>query len=148
MCLQQKNLFETCIKLNLVYSEIMSYCLERVGDVSRWCAPNCMFSWTTVFLVHSLKSKEKLRIHKALQFIGDIFLIQDDEHTAISLFTVALEGFTQMDVHRGRAECMLRLGDIFKGRKDLRKALELWEKARPLFDGHRRPNKLNMSMKD
>ncbi|KAJ7819730.1 hypothetical protein B0H13DRAFT_1921573 [Mycena leptocephala] len=47
---------------------------------------------------------------------------------------VALEGFTYMDVHRSRAECMLRLGDISKGHGDLLKAVELWTTARPLFE--------------
>jgi TolA-binding protein len=91
-------------------------------------------SWTTVFLVNSLKRKEKLGIYKALHYLGDVFLSQNDEHTAISLLTVALEGFTQMDVHRSRAECMLRLGDISKGHGDMLKAVEFWEVARPLFE--------------
>ncbi|KAJ7818560.1 hypothetical protein B0H13DRAFT_1922190 [Mycena leptocephala] len=99
-----------------------------------WGAPNWMSGWTTVFLVHSVQRREKLGIHKALQFLGDVFLAQDDEHTAINLFTVALEGFTYMDVHHSRAECMLRLGDISKGHGDLLKAVELWETARPLFE--------------
>ncbi|KAJ7828611.1 hypothetical protein B0H13DRAFT_2289961 [Mycena leptocephala] len=43
-------------------------------------------------------SKEKLGLLKALQFLGDVFLGQDDEDTATSLYTVALNGFTQMDV--------------------------------------------------
>ncbi|KAJ7795445.1 hypothetical protein B0H13DRAFT_1934916 [Mycena leptocephala] len=91
-------------------------------------------SWTAIYLVNSLKRKEKLGIYKALQFLGDIFLSQNDEHTATSLFTVALEGFTQMDVHRSRAECMLRFGDISMGHSDLLKAVEFWERARPLFE--------------
>ncbi|KAJ7818565.1 hypothetical protein B0H13DRAFT_2455061 [Mycena leptocephala] len=117
-----------------IYPEIMSYCLERLGDMSHWGTPNWMSGWTTVFLVHSLRQKEKLGIHKALQFLGDVFLAQDDEHTAINLFTVALEGFTYMDVHRSRAECMLQLGDISKGHGNLQKAVELWTTARPLFE--------------
>jgi hypothetical protein len=72
-------------------------------------------SWTTVFLVHSLRQKEKVGIHKALQFLGDVFLALGNEHTAIILFTIALDGFTQIDVHRSRAECMLQLGDISMG---------------------------------
>ncbi|KAJ7732158.1 hypothetical protein B0H16DRAFT_1468726 [Mycena metata] len=40
----------------------------------------------------------------------------------------------EMDVHRSRAECMIRLGDICKKSGDLLKALELWETARPLFE--------------
>jgi hypothetical protein len=55
---------------------------------------------------------EKLRIYKTLKFLIDLFLYQNDKHTATNLFRVALEGFIQMDVHHSRAECMLRLGDI------------------------------------
>ncbi|KAJ7103912.1 hypothetical protein C8R44DRAFT_808351 [Mycena epipterygia] len=39
-----------------------------------------------------------------------------------------------MDVHRGRADCMLRLGDIAMHRGDFVKATELWKEARPLFE--------------
>ncbi|KAJ7738716.1 hypothetical protein B0H16DRAFT_1694681 [Mycena metata] len=61
-------------------------------------------------------AKEKLGIYKALQFIGDVHLMQNDEVSAVSLFTVALDGFTYMD------------------NGDLLKALELWETAKPLFE--------------
>jgi hypothetical protein len=129
-----KAFFETTIKLPPGYSQLTSYCLERLGNPGYWGTVNWFSSWTTVFLVHSLKSKDKLGIHKALQFLGDIFLAHSDEHTAISLFTVALDGFTYMDVHHSRAECMLRLGDISKGHGNMLKAMELWETARLLFE--------------
>ncbi|KAJ7849043.1 hypothetical protein B0H13DRAFT_1906397 [Mycena leptocephala] len=132
--LASKRILERCLKVTLEYSQIQSYCLERLGDASCWDGSEQMSSWTTVFLVHALKRKEKLRTYKALQFLGDVFLSQNDEHTAISLFTVALEGFTQMDVHHSKAECMLRFGDISLGHGDLLKAVEFWEAARPLFE--------------
>ncbi|KAJ7935859.1 hypothetical protein B0H13DRAFT_1853972 [Mycena leptocephala] len=128
------SLLKECIKSSMAHPDIIAYCLERLGDVGRWKVPYYASSWTTVYFVHSLKFKEKLGIHRALQFLGDIFRASDDEDTAISLYTVALEGFTQMDVHRSRAECMLHLGDISKGYGDLLRALELWETARPLFE--------------
>jgi hypothetical protein len=112
----------------------VSLCLENLGNVSSWGAIDLMPTWTTVFLAHSLKVKQNLETHKALQFLGDVFLTQGDESTAINLFTVALDGFTYMDVHCSRAECMLRLGDISKMRSDLFKAVGLWETARPLFE--------------
>jgi hypothetical protein len=84
--------------------------------------------------VYSFLQNEKLGLHKALQFLGDVFLAQSDEHTASSLFTVALEGFVCMDVHRNRGECMLLLGDICKGNGNLPQAVEHWETARSLFD--------------
>jgi tetratricopeptide (TPR) repeat protein len=114
--------------------ELVSYCLERLGDTGHWSAIDWTPTWTTVFLVQVLKLKQGLEIYKALQFQGDIFLAQGDEDTAASLFTLALEGFTQMDVHRSRAECMLRLGDISKGRGKLTKAVDLWKMAQQLFD--------------
>jgi tetratricopeptide (TPR) repeat protein len=137
-----EKLFKECIKLSAGNSEMTSYCLECLGDASRWGGLDSVSSWTTVFLVHSLKLKEKLGIHKAVQFLGDISLSQCDEHTAISLFTVALEGFTHMDVHRSRAQCMLRLGDISKGHNNLLKAVELWETARQLFEWSSQANQV------
>lgn len=137
--LAAKTLLEGCLILTLRQSQIrhshvISYCLQRLGNGSRWGAPGLMSSWTTVFLIHSLKQKERLGIHEALQFLGDLCVAQDDRNTAISLFTVALEGFTYMDVHRSKAECLLRLGDISKEDGNLLKAVELWETARPLFE--------------
>ncbi|KAJ7935866.1 hypothetical protein B0H13DRAFT_1853979 [Mycena leptocephala] len=132
--LAAESLLKKCAKSSSIRDpQIISYCLERLGDVCRWKVPYAS-SWTTVYLVHSLKFKENLGIHKALQFLGDIFHSHNDEESAVSLYTVALEGFTQMDVHRSRAECMLHLGDISKGHGDLLRALELWETARPLFE--------------
>jgi hypothetical protein len=57
----------------------------------------------------------------------------EDLNTAQSLFTVALEGFTWMDVHRSRAECMLHLGEISRWRGDLEEAISSFKAARPLF---------------
>jgi hypothetical protein len=132
--LAAKTILARCLKVTLEYSQMQTGCLERLGDASRWGCLHEMSSWATVFLVHSLKRKEKLGIYKALQFLGDISLSQSDECTAISLFTVALEGFTQMDVHHSRAECMLQLGDISMRHSDSPKAVDFWERARPLFE--------------
>ncbi|KAF8198226.1 hypothetical protein K438DRAFT_1824074 [Mycena galopus ATCC 62051] len=128
-----KTLFKTCFRA-CNHSEIKSYCLEQLGNTGCWGASDQMSSWTTVYLAHSVKFKEKLGINQALQFLGDIFLAQADEDTAVRVFSAALEGFTYMDVHRSRAECMLRLGDISKGHGDFLKAVELWDVARPLFE--------------
>ncbi|KAJ7911709.1 hypothetical protein B0H13DRAFT_1875543 [Mycena leptocephala] len=132
--LAANTILKRCLKVTLEYSEIQTYCLERLGNISYWGDLDGMSSWAAIYLVHSLQRKEKLGMYKAFQFLGDIFLLQNDEYTAISLFTVALEGFTQMDVHCSRAECMLHLGDISKGHGDLLKAVEFWEAARPLFE--------------
>jgi tetratricopeptide (TPR) repeat protein len=128
-----KTLFKACLRA-CNHSETRSYCLEQLGNTGCWDAPGQMSSWTTVYLAHSIKFKEKSGINKALQFLGDIFLAQADEDTAVSLFTIALEGFTYMDIHCSRAECMLQLGDIAKEHDDLCRAVESWDAARPLFE--------------
>ncbi|KAJ7597911.1 hypothetical protein C8J56DRAFT_921374 [Mycena floridula] len=77
----------------------------------------------------------------ALRRIGDVFLanrgdlgnLAEREKTAVALFELALEGFTTMDIHRGRADCLLRLGDIHQVRGDTLKAKRLWTLAKPLF---------------
>ncbi|KAJ7620726.1 hypothetical protein DFH06DRAFT_1233620, partial [Mycena polygramma] len=114
-------------------AELTSYCLGCLGDASRWEPSTETSSWATVLLAHSLKRREKLLVYRALLSLGQIFDHHANVDTAISLFNVALEGFTYMDVHRSRAECMLHLGDIYKGCGDLLKAVELWDTARPLF---------------
>ncbi|KAJ7848691.1 hypothetical protein B0H13DRAFT_1906639 [Mycena leptocephala] len=132
--LAAKNVLTRCLKMTPESSQIQTYCLERLGNASCWGGLDGMSCWTTVFLVHSLKRKEKIGIYKALRSFGDIFLAQYDEHTAISLFTVVLEGFTEMDVHHSRAECMLRFADISMGHSEPLKAVDFWERARPLFE--------------
>ncbi|KAJ7927572.1 hypothetical protein B0H13DRAFT_1861317 [Mycena leptocephala] len=128
-----KTILARSLKVTLEYSQMQTYCLEQLGNISCWAHLDGMLSWTTIFM-HFLKRKEKFRIYKALLSLGDIFLYQNDKHTATNLFTVALEGFTQMDVHRSRAECMLQLGDISIGHSDLLKVVEFWERARPLLE--------------
>ncbi|KAJ6477081.1 hypothetical protein DFH09DRAFT_1467946 [Mycena vulgaris] len=127
------SLFHKCLSSSWVnYAEIVNYCLERLGDRSLWDSTDQ--SWTIVYLVHASKSQQKLDVHKALQFLGDIFRAEGDQNTAVNLLTVALDGFMQMDVHRSRAECMLQLGHISKENGDLLKATKLWSTARPLFE--------------
>ncbi|KAJ7715740.1 hypothetical protein B0H16DRAFT_496374 [Mycena metata] len=128
------SLFCKCLKAGWGrFSQVVSYCLERLADVTCW-SPHHDPSWSIILLAYSLRAKKKPGIYKALQFIGDVHLMQNNEVTAVSLFTVALEGFTYMDVHHSRAECMIRLGDMAKKNGDLLKALELWETAKPLFE--------------
>jgi hypothetical protein len=73
-------------------------------------------------------------VNHALRRLGDVLVAQAADETALNILTVALGGFTQMDVHRSRAECMRTIGDVYVGRGDLRRAREMWEAARPLFE--------------
>jgi tetratricopeptide (TPR) repeat protein len=131
-----RSLFQRCLRSTWGNdSDIVSYCLEKLASVQQWTAADQISSpWPVIFLAHSVKSKQKLELYKALQFLGDVLQAQSDQETAVSLFAVALDGFTQMDVHRSKAECMVRLGDISNLTGNPLEAVKLWEAARPLFE--------------
>ncbi|KAJ6533320.1 hypothetical protein DFH09DRAFT_1092554 [Mycena vulgaris] len=130
-----KPVFHKCLSFFWGQSaEMVNYCLERLGDRSLWGSTNWSSSWTIVYFVHASKSQQKLDVHKALQFLGDIFCTEGDQDTAISLLKVALDGFTYMDVHHSQAKCMLQLGYISKDNGDMLKATEYWRSARSLFE--------------
>ncbi|KAJ7214853.1 hypothetical protein GGX14DRAFT_392118 [Mycena pura] len=86
------------------------------------------YTWLTIFIVQAWKTKQKLRIYKALQ------LVEGDQNTANIVFTIALDAFTNMNIHRDRAECTLQLGNISQMVGDFGKAEEFWKLAQPLFE--------------
>ncbi|KAF8199286.1 hypothetical protein K438DRAFT_683984 [Mycena galopus ATCC 62051] len=131
-----KKLFQKCLHWGwTAHADVSSYCLERMADIGRWGTVN--FDWTStsvfVYFAFARKVKQKLAMYKALCFLGDVFLANEDEASAENLFTVALEAFTYMDVHRSRGDCMLRLGDIAWHRGEKAGAAVLWGEAGPLF---------------
>ncbi|KAJ7763293.1 hypothetical protein B0H16DRAFT_1804266 [Mycena metata] len=129
-----KTQFQECLKSAWATdTQAVTYCLERLADTSRWPLELGQATWPVLYLCHAHMSREKLVFYKALLFIGDLF-IDVDEVTAENLFIVALEGFSFMDVHRSRAQCMLRLGDLAQKRGEITKAVEFWTLARPLFE--------------
>jgi tetratricopeptide (TPR) repeat protein len=115
-------------------NQIELYCLERLADIRAWPTADWQSRWPVVYCGLANKSKARLELHKALLFLGDMFIVNEDEHTATSLYIVALEGFTYMDVHRSRAQCMMRLGDLAKGHGHISDAIAHWKAARPLFE--------------
>ncbi|KAJ7186550.1 hypothetical protein C8R46DRAFT_1273209 [Mycena filopes] len=115
-------------------TEMTIHCLGRLGNTATWSDSEDMHHWPVVFLAQAGKVKQRLGIYRALQYMGDIFCAGGDIGTAASLFTVALEGFSSMDVHRSKAECMCRLADISVADGDLPNAIELWQEAQALFE--------------
>jgi hypothetical protein len=47
---------------------------------------------------------------------------------------LCLEGFTLMDIHKARAECLVRLGEMWKRQGNGLDAARCWEQALPLFE--------------
>ncbi|KAJ7018451.1 hypothetical protein C8F04DRAFT_1198983 [Mycena alexandri] len=131
-----KTTLEKCLRWSWTGDpQLTLYSLQRMGDSALW--PSVDFQWAAtyafLYLAFASKKQEKLALYKAIRYLGDLFLADSDENTAESIFVTALDGFTSMDVHRGRAECMIRLGDLAKNRGDLVKAKEFWSTAQPLF---------------
>jgi hypothetical protein len=99
--LSAKTLFQRCLDSRWGReNEVVSWTLERLGDRSRWQVMEGASPWPVVYLVYAQQSKQKLALHKALLYLGDVFIAQGDDNTGHSLFTVALEGFVYMDIHQ------------------------------------------------
>ncbi|KAJ7644954.1 hypothetical protein FB45DRAFT_301198 [Roridomyces roridus] len=131
-----QKLFGACLAWGWTsHADVSSYCLERMADIGRWQPAD--FAWTSssvfVYLAFAKKVKQKLAVYKAICFMGDVFLALDEPATAENLFSIALEAFTSMDVHRSRGDCMIRLGDLAWRRGDKLGAAALWGEAGPLF---------------
>ncbi|KAJ6452835.1 hypothetical protein C8R45DRAFT_1083299 [Mycena sanguinolenta] len=123
--------FQECLRS---WAQIASLALEQLADIKAWPAWKEHSKWSIIYLSFACTAKEKLAVYKALLFLGDVFIINADEDTAFSLYTVALEGFTYMDVHRNRAQCMLHLGDLAHKHGNTVAAIAHWKAARPLFE--------------
>ncbi|KAF7330017.1 AAA domain-containing protein [Mycena kentingensis (nom. inval.)] len=91
-------------------AELTSHCFQKLGENAalRGEVEEAMGFYTLQFAL-SWRMPDFLNIHYALRGLGDVFRLQGDLETARNLFTVALEGFTLMDVHRARDECVERL---------------------------------------
>ncbi|KAJ7288717.1 hypothetical protein C8J57DRAFT_1642867 [Mycena rebaudengoi] len=90
--------------------------------------------WAAIFISLGLISKTKLATMKAIHCLGKLLAAEGDDESAFSLFTVALEAFTFMDVHCWRADCMVQIADIYEKRGEIQKSVGQWKMARPLFE--------------
>ncbi|KAF8180305.1 hypothetical protein K438DRAFT_1768539 [Mycena galopus ATCC 62051] len=107
--------------------------LQQLANIKAWPASKSQQKWPLIYLGCAYKARDKWALHKALLFLGDVFIANEDETTATNLYQVALTGFTHMDVHHNRALCILRLGDLAKRQGRTTEAITLWKAARPLF---------------
>jgi hypothetical protein len=114
------------------------HCLEQLADPTKPVHANTLESarWAVVFFAFALRPlvRNPLTVHQAFRRLGDALVGQGAENSALNILAIALDGFTQMDVHQGRAECMRTIGDVHVQHGDLSKAREMWESARPLFE--------------
>ncbi|KAJ7261958.1 hypothetical protein C8J57DRAFT_1232093 [Mycena rebaudengoi] len=121
-----------------LFTDLALLFLERLGDLATGMNNiQTTLQWTGIFLALALKCEDKLQTMQAFRCLGQIFSAEGDDETALSLFNVALDGFTFMDVHRWRADCMVRTADILQNHGEpgeVIKAVTLWKTAKPLFE--------------
>ncbi|KAJ7782597.1 hypothetical protein B0H14DRAFT_2959787 [Mycena olivaceomarginata] len=127
--------FQECLhSIRGTDNEVESFCLERLADITAWPSSEWQFRWPVTYLGHTYKTENKLVLHKALLCLGDVFIVNKDGKTTENLYMLALEGFTQMDIHHSRAQCMICLGDLANKQGHTSKAISLWQTAQPLFE--------------
>ncbi|KAJ7265581.1 hypothetical protein C8J57DRAFT_1620523 [Mycena rebaudengoi] len=131
-----KAIFEKCFALSLdIDTDLALLCVERLGDLSTGMNDiQTSLQWTGILLGFALKCNGKHKTMQAFRCLGQILSAQGDDETALTIFNLALDGFTFMDIHRWRADCMVRIADIVKNQGEVMKAVELWKAARPLFE--------------
>ncbi|KAJ7490778.1 hypothetical protein FB451DRAFT_1361532 [Mycena latifolia] len=99
--------------------DILAFCWETLGDMAYAEKDfTAAFRCYIVLFATSQKHEDMRNTTMALRRIGDIFRIDGDVDAALHVWKIALDAFTGMDVHRGRAECMLRIGDVYMERGD------------------------------
>ncbi|KAJ7248809.1 hypothetical protein C8J57DRAFT_1672681, partial [Mycena rebaudengoi] len=142
LCLQDgphgttREMFEKCsVSSQDILPGLVLDALARLGDLStKMNDIQTTLHWTGIFLGLALRCKDKRQTMQAFRCLGQIFSAEGDDETALSLFNVALDGFTFMDIHRWRADCMFRIAEILHHRGEAMKAVQLWKAARPLFE--------------
>jgi tetratricopeptide (TPR) repeat protein len=117
-----------------IYADITQFCLAALADrAHKMHGVMDTFRWAVVHLAFVYKAKDPVGTLQALRRLADLYMTLDDSATALHIFHVVLEEGTKMDIHRLRAECMARIGEIMLRRGDPMQAKEMWEAAHPLF---------------
>jgi tetratricopeptide (TPR) repeat protein len=115
-------------------AEVVYLSLEILGELSnKLCGLEETARWAATYFAFASKTNDIGHTYQALRYLGDIFLAQGDEDTALNVFQAVLDGSTEMNINRRRADCMSRIGDIILRRGDADQAKLTWEAARPLF---------------
>ncbi|KAF7344831.1 CTLH domain-containing protein [Mycena venus] len=125
--------FSNCLaKTRGVHPPMAAMCLAALSDPRKGLHTALdAFPWAVIYLAFAQKTQDPIATVHALRRIADTLL--DDEGSALTLFGVALEAGTAMDIHDLQAECMAGIGDIMDRRGGLIQARDIWERARLLF---------------
>ncbi|KAJ7257717.1 hypothetical protein C8J57DRAFT_1647432 [Mycena rebaudengoi] len=116
-------------------ADITDYCLLLLADIQHGLSGyRDTERWAVISLAFGMTAMNRVTTTKALRCIGDLLAIDGDSDTALNLFMAVLDSFTAMDIHRARADCMVRMAAIFEQQGDIRKTVDLLQRARPLYE--------------
>ncbi|KAJ7282373.1 hypothetical protein C8J57DRAFT_1295223 [Mycena rebaudengoi] len=117
---EARELYEKCVAVARgTNATAMGASLRKLGDITLGLDElQSTTRWATVFLAYAKSTGNVPLVSWAFLALGNIFLRQRDDESAQTLFRVALDEFTRMDIHRGKGECMVGLADIAKRRGD------------------------------
>ncbi|KAJ7239880.1 hypothetical protein C8J57DRAFT_1245696 [Mycena rebaudengoi] len=116
-------------------AEITGLCLLLLADIQHGLSSYRETErWAVIYLAFGMTTTNRVATTKALCCIGDLLVIDGDNNAALSLFMAALDSFTFMDIHRARADCMVRMAAIFQQQAEVRKTVDLLQRARPLYE--------------
>ncbi|KAJ7257690.1 hypothetical protein C8J57DRAFT_1647393 [Mycena rebaudengoi] len=116
-------------------AEITEHCLLLLADIQHGLSSyQETEKWAMIYLAFGMTTVNRVTTTKALRCIGDLLMIDGDNDVALSLFMAALDSFTSMDIHRDRADCMVRMAAIFEQRTEIGKTVNLLQRARSLYE--------------
>ncbi|KAF7369826.1 MYND-type domain-containing protein [Mycena venus] len=114
-------------------AESFSKYLLALGDITLRHDMESTTHWATICLAYGRTAANLSVVAWAFRLLGDIFREEADEETSGSLFQLALEEFTRMDIYQGRAQCLLRLANIARKRGEHIVATEYLSEAKEMF---------------
>ncbi|KAF8192772.1 hypothetical protein K438DRAFT_857252 [Mycena galopus ATCC 62051] len=127
-------LYERCMRSFRKDSvALVASCMHKLGDITLRDDVRSTTHWATTYLAFGKTIASTSVVAWAFRLLGDIFRVGEDGESAASLFQVALEEFTRMDIHRGKAECLHGLGEIAERRREYTVATEYFAGARRMF---------------
>ncbi|KAJ7110241.1 hypothetical protein C8R43DRAFT_1139485 [Mycena crocata] len=130
-----RELYQRCAHTPGASASIKAACFGALGDVRLGLGDmQSTTRWAVTFCAFAQGTGSRLWLSWAFRILADLFLAQAEPDTAYALFEVALDAFTRMDVHRGKAECFIGLADIFEGAGKTTEAKEMFNEVQKMFE--------------